>query len=381
MARSFPVLRVKEITRASLIAAELLAFAVLSAQALQAQDANSYILAARRSGAIEIIDPESLATIGRIHFDLPPKSVGLNGISASADGTMLYVEGPIPNDPNGCCVLYSIDLATLQTRQVADIPGTASRGAFVVSDGITYAAAALTSSGTLRGSNASALNLSPDGRWLFGVGNYGRGPFVNLYDLVQGKVLRTLVPTGLQGDWWPSGAWVDDRFYLYALNTSGSAARVWTVSPEATELGAGVAVEPLEEVPNCHAPIERQMTTAAGNLFLYEMFGWKLDRRTGCGGVPGGAWIIDPGSGRLLDHVAPDLYFSELVADREKGELYGISVGDPNWRGGVELVRIDAQYGTILQSRVLESDFWRIAFAPLRTVPEADVRALISSKK
>jgi hypothetical protein len=34
-----------------------------------------------------------------------------------------------------------------------------------------------------------------------------------------------------------------------------------------------------------------------------------------------------------------------------------------------------------MQSRLLESDFWRIAFAPLRTVPAADVRALIYVKK
>jgi len=90
--------------------------------------------------------------------------------------------------------------------------------------------------------------------------------------------------------------------------------------------------------------------------------------------------MVDPDSGRLLDHVAPDLYFSELVADREKGELYGISVGDPGWNG-VKLVRMEAQDGTILQSRVLESDFWGIAFAPLPGVLAADVRALISSKK
>jgi hypothetical protein len=89
----------------------------------------------------------------------------------------------------------------------------------------------------------------------------------------------------------------------------------------------------------------------------------------------------NPSDGRLLAHVATDYYFSELVADREKGELYGLSVGDPGWGSRVELVRMDARDGSILQSRVLESDYWRIAFAPLRTVPAADVRALISAKK
>ena len=77
MARSLPAgFWTKAIACATLITAALHASA-----ALHAQDANRYILATRRSGAIEIIDPESLATLGRIHFDLPSKSVGLNAIS------------------------------------------------------------------------------------------------------------------------------------------------------------------------------------------------------------------------------------------------------------------------------------------------------------
>jgi hypothetical protein len=89
----------------------------------------------------------------------------------------------------------------------------------------------------------------------------------------------------------------------------------------------------------------------------------------------------NPSDGRLLAHLATDYYFLELVADRENGELYGISVGDSGWGSKVELVHEDARDGSILRSRVLESDYWRIAFAPLRTVPAADVRAIISAKK
>jgi hypothetical protein len=352
MACSLPAsLRKRALTRASLIATALIASA-----SVQAQDSNSYILATRRSGAIEIIDPTSLATIGRIHFDLPRKSVGLNGVSASADGKMLYVEGPLPGEPNGCCVLYSIDLATLQTRQVADIPGTASRAGFVTSDGITYAAA-------------------PRGTPRF------PGRALDVYDARHGKVVDYLIPSSFGKGGQPNVIWMDGRFFFYATSQDGSAARLWSVSPDAASLGEGVSVEPFAKVPGCSAYVEAGLAGAADNLFLYEMFGWKLDRRTRCSGVPGGVWIVDPDTGQLLGHVAMDLYFSELVADREKGELYGISVGDPQWRGGIELVRINAQDGSILQSRVLESDYWRIAFAPLRTFPAADVRALTSVKK
>ena len=63
---------------------------------LSAQDSRNMILASSRAGAVELIDPSTLETVGRIHFDFGPGSAGLNGVSASADGSMLYVEGPFP---------------------------------------------------------------------------------------------------------------------------------------------------------------------------------------------------------------------------------------------------------------------------------------------
>jgi len=126
MACSLPAgLRTKAVACATLFASALLAPVVL-----EAQDANRYILATRRSGAIEIIDPESLATLGRIHFDLPSESVGLNGISASADGTTLYVEGPIPNMLTAvACFIPSISPRCKRSRSQAleeQLPADAS---------------------------------------------------------------------------------------------------------------------------------------------------------------------------------------------------------------------------------------------------------------
>jgi len=207
------------------------------------------------------------------------------------------------------------------------------------------------------------------------------GGALDIYDPAQGKILHYLIPSDLGERWWPNGIWMDYRFLFYAARDDGSTARLWSVSPGATELGEGVPVEPFAKVSGCSSYVEAGLAASSGNLFLYEMFGWKLDRRNYCSGVPGGAWILNPSGGRLLAHVATDYYFSDLVADRENGELYGISLRDPTWGSGIELVRMNAQNGTILRSRVLESDNWRIAFAPLRTFPEGDVRALISVKK
>jgi hypothetical protein len=348
---------------------------LLDCLTLPAQVSKDFILATRRSGAIEIIDPTTLETTGRIHFDLPPKSVGLNGASASEDGSMLYVEGPISGEPNGCCSLYSIDLATLQTKLAAGAPGTSSRADFVISDGVAHPAPALAASGEIGGMRLAQLQLSPNGRWVAGVVRF-RGPALNIYDVVQ-NLLRKLTPIGLQGDWWPTGAWSGDRFYFYAEKSDGSAARLWTVSPESTELGEGVAVEPFGQILGCSQPPEVELTAAGGNLFLYELFGWKMDRRSECHGqIPGGAWLLETGTGRLLRHIAPNLHFSALISGRAQPVLYGLTTEDPNWKGAVELVRIDARDGRVLQSRFLDSDFWRISTAPVRLAPTGDVQAL-----
>jgi len=357
MACSLPAgLRTKAVACATLIAGALLA-----SIHLHAQDANRYILATQRNGAIEIIDPESLATLGRIHFDLPSKSVGLNGISASADGQRLYVRGPRSDEVSGCCEIYSVDLATLETKEVKD--------------------ATLIESDRQIGLNVSPLNPSPDGRWVFEVRRYSAA--IDVFDGVTGKRVRALIAPGVKNEeqWWSTGTWMDGRFLFYAEREDGSVATLWSLSPDATELGDGVSVEQFANVPGCSSYRGAGLVASEGNLFLCEPFGWKGDRREYCGGVPGGAWLLDTKSGSLLRQIAPDLYFSELVADREKGELYGLSVGDPNWRSGVELVRMDTRDGSILRSRVLESDFWSIALGSLHSIPAGNVRALISAKK
>jgi hypothetical protein len=85
---------------------------------------------------VHLIDPATLQTIGQIQISLAPGSAGLNGISAGVGGSTLYVEGPLPSDPRGCCVLYTIDLTTLQTKVAAGIPGSGTRNSLVSSEGM-----------------------------------------------------------------------------------------------------------------------------------------------------------------------------------------------------------------------------------------------------
>ena len=101
-----------------------------------AQTSHDYIITARRSGVIEFIDPATLKTLRSITTDVAASSTGLNGVFANPDGRTIYVEGPIgahSAGANNCCWLYSIDLATLQTKVAAGIGGTLSRRRFISS--------------------------------------------------------------------------------------------------------------------------------------------------------------------------------------------------------------------------------------------------------
>jgi hypothetical protein len=147
--------------------------------------------------------------------------------------------------------------------------------------------------------------------------------------------------------------------------------------PDTTDLGTGVAVEPFVQPSGCNAGsfASERIVATQNNFFIYEAFGFVLDRRANCPNfVPGGAWEIDPSDGRLLRQVASELHFSALISDSEEPVLYGLSNGGPEWESPVELVRIDARTGLVLQSRILDTDHWNISIAALRMAPTGDVR-------
>ena len=99
----------------------------------EAHAATNYLIVARRTGAVEFIDPATLHTLRTIQIETGSE-VGLNGIFADPAGRSLYLEGPIPANALGsgdCCWLYSIDLPTLEIKVAAGMWGTSSRRAFV----------------------------------------------------------------------------------------------------------------------------------------------------------------------------------------------------------------------------------------------------------
>jgi len=305
--------------------------------------------------------------------ELPPsvRSGSLFGAGSSAPLT------DATDAPGGCCFLYSVDLATLRAEKVAGVSGTPSRGAFVISDGVAYRTAELSSSRAIADMGGDELHPYPAGHLLVGVRQL-RVPALDVFDLVRGSMIRRLTPTGLHGNWRSSGTWSGDRFYLYAASSDGSAARLWTAAANTAQLGPGVPVETFGQIPGCSRPLLEEITAAGGSLFVYEAFGTKIDHRDGCQTqIPGQAWLVNPETGRLVRHDAPDLNFSALISGGAEPVLYGLTAeGGSTWKAPVELVRIDARDGRVMQSRVLDADIWRIVTAPLRTAPTGDVRAV-----
>ena len=232
--------------------------ALLLVPAIAAQDLTSWIITVNRAGLVELIDPITLETGARIHIELPPQTVGLNGIAAGSDGTTLYLEGPIPESPISCCALYSVDLTTLEARLAASYYGTRSRESFLISDGVVYQR-------SQPSRNNDRLILSANGLLLFGVQSF-RGPVLNVYDAAKGTLVRRLAPDGLEGDWWPVGTWSSGRFYWFVYNESG-AGRLWSVTPQAAELGMGITVTTSGQLPACQAPVSLSIVASAGNLF------------------------------------------------------------------------------------------------------------------
>ncbi len=325
-----------------------------------------------------MIEPSSLETVARIHFKLRDGNVGLDRVSVSMDGAKLYVDGPIPSDPRGCCVLYSVDLKSLQTSIVASVFGGASRQQFVFSDGLVFPVSSIFAGGSIKEMNDSLLHLSPDGHWLFGVRSYPT-PALEVFDRTREAFVREMTPAGSASDGGVSGTWDGDHFYLYAGSKSGRS-RIWKVWPETEQLGAGLVVEKLGQIPGCASNSDKDIVAAGKKVFLYERFRFIGDRRVTCNApVPGGVWIIDLASGRPKKRIASAAHFSALIADERRSFLYGWASEGRYGDGPARLLKIDARNGHVVKSRVVESGFLRMAIAPVRFVPTGDVNVWSNS--
>lgn len=350
--------------------------ALIACSVLFAQDPRQVIVIAGRASFLEVIDPVTLETLSRIHFDFPAGSVGFNGVTIGADGS-IYFEGPIPTNPRSCCATYALDPATRKAKVVASIPGTSSRDQFVVSDGLTYFAADLFMPiSKFNRVPKGVMHLSPDAHWIFEVSNF-QGPALWVYDLTRGEYPRELTPARSEEGARASGGWAGNSFYFF-IESKQNSSHLWKLSPEATELGPGVPVENVGYTSGCTQPAFSDLLAAGDKVFLYEPFGFKGDRRERCHvPVPGGVWMIDPATGRQVGRTAIGLHFSTVVADRTGTFLYGLASEGLNQQGPGQLLRIDANDGHVSKFRDIEPGFFRMTVASVASVPKGEVFASI----
>jgi hypothetical protein len=348
---------------------------LLTSVAGQAHD-QTVLLAAHRSGRVEVLDPMTLQSVGSLKV-LPQA----NGITSDRTGVLFLQEGLAP-EFQGCCALYALDL---KTREMTKLLEPASADAAVSPDGqhvVTqrgnvgievFRVHTLEREPAIPRSIAPgvyALRFSHNGRLLFGVTNFPV-PALDIIDFDRRKLVqRFTVPQDLT----VLGAWVSNAYYLYGYHkTTG---QLWRVKTDNSALEGPVKIDFPDLVSECKMQLQ-EMLGVGGRLFLYEPFGFKLDRRDGCAiEIPGGVLSVDPQTGRILAHLAPDLHFASLISGADDKELYGIDVRDTSWRS-VGLVRLNAMTGEVLARRNLTSDVWFIDLAtvPSELVPSGSVEA------
>lgn len=328
----------------------------------QAHD-KTVLLAANRAGNVEVFDAVTLDSLGSMKI-LPQT----NGVASDGKGVVFLLEG-IGADFEGCCALYAMDVKTRHmtkliepASEIAISPDRhhvlTQRGAVGVEIFSTQTLEQEPGIARSVAPGVYTLRFSPDGRLLFGVSNFPTSS-LDILDFDGRKLVqRFTVPRDLV----VQGTWVNDTFYLYGYRKANG--QLWRVKADNSALNEVAKINFPNAVTEC--AMQSQEVAAAGNrLFVYEQFGGKLDRRGGCASeIPGGLFPIDLKTGRVKEHLLPEIHFASLISNGNGKEMYGIDVRDTNWTS-VGLVRLNAITGEILARRNLSPDVWVIDVATI----------------
>jgi hypothetical protein len=329
----------------------------------QAQE-QTVLLAAHRSGRVEVLDPDTLQSLRSI------KVLPLADEITSGSGGLIFLREGLAPDFRGCCALYALDLNTRDMTKVlspvADIVVSpdgqylvTQRGNVGIESFDTQTLQPLRRIPRSIAPGVYDLRFSPDGRLLFGASNFP-APTLDIFDFGERTLIRRLA---LPEDLHIVGAWVGNDYYLYGYHSTTG--ELWRVNADNSELEAPVRIILPDAPPECGELPEQGLLSAGGRLFLFEGFGGNGDgARCSRKKLTGGVFSVDPQTGRILAHLASDLHFASLISSADGKQLYGVDVRDTTWTS-VGLVRLDTSTGEVLSRRDLISDVWSIHLATI----------------
>ena len=319
-----------------------------------ADNPREVILATQRDHRLHVFDPQTLEWLGSFEtYNLT------HGVSASLDGRKIFVAQASTPDGNGCCALFSLDLETQEMcRMVEPVTTQAPSpdGRWLFSQrgdtGVEVFDQQTGQRQTIPAPGVYDFHPSPDGRWLIGLTNW-KGPSLDVFDLEQMALVRRIeVPRG-------AGAWIGNQFYLFAFE--GAKANLWRVDPEADSLPTPVDV-PLPAGLTVNEDFFYTLIVSDNKLLVYQpMGGWfKLNLRDVSETVPGGVFVMDPTTGEIVAHLAPNIDFAQLIPGFDGESLYGVAAGPPP-----RLMKLDARTGAVLSEKRLDNDVWSISLASM----------------
>ncbi len=352
--------------------------AALAAQQPPPAGTREVVLAVQRDHALHLLDAATLDPLGRFAIH----NLG-HRVSARADGRLLFLAQASTPDGNGCCALFTLDLAAREMcrllEPVADsAPSPDGRWLFAQRGNMgvgVYDAQTLAPAGTIAAPGMYALYPSPDDHWLLGITNW-QGPSLDVMD-VESQILVRRLPIPMSdaavGNAFGAGAWLGERFYLYGHD--GRQASLRAVSAETTALGTGQPIaSAVADLAASGLPSAPTLVAGGERLFLYvPLAPWLMfdPRREGSGIVRAGLFVLDPATSQVTAHLAPSVDFAQVVASRDGRRLYGLAAGPP-----VRLLALDAESGALLAERRLADDVWSVALAtlPEELLPYGDVQ-------
>jgi hypothetical protein len=342
-----------------------------------AQDRTVLLATHLQTGNLEVLDPDTLLPFGSIK--VLPLADGVVGGSEE----MLFLRDGIGPDFNGCCALYALDLKTRNMTKLLDPAGVvvvspdgkhviSQRGRGIESFNVHTLHREPGIPSPIAADPYRSLCFSRDGRLLFGTSNL---PTLDVFDFNRRtRVRRFALPEGFAF----VGACADNAYYLlgvsYGLRKALSSL-LWRVEADGSAIEMPMSINFPETTPECE--FQPGDIVAAGDLlFLAEIFrgnASKADLRTSCDrGVNGGVLLVDPKTGQVKNHFAPELHFGQLISSADGKELYGIDLKDPTWKA-VGLVLLDSASGRILARRDLVSEHMDVRHLELSTISPGSV--------